>query len=67
MTEMGLRERLQVCHSRRRLAIQALEAFHERLLTTVRECPIRDATEWLAGLEHVRTLLQGEEGSHVRS
>jgi hypothetical protein len=65
VTEMRLRERLQLCHSRRRLALQALEAFHERLLTAVRECPIRDATELLAGIEHIRTLLQGEEGSHV--
>jgi hypothetical protein len=64
MTEIRLRQRLQLCHSRRRLAIQALETFHERLLAAVRECPIRDATELLAGVEHIRRLLQGEEVGH---
>jgi hypothetical protein len=66
MIETQLRNRLQACESRVRLAIQALDAYAAYLRQLMLALPIHDAAEVLSRLDRIRTLLSDEEGSDVR-
>jgi hypothetical protein len=63
MTEARLRERLQACQSRTRLALQAVDAYAAFLgqLLLAQPIPIHDAAEVLSRLDRIRTVLADKE------
>jgi hypothetical protein len=60
-----LREQLQACQSRNRLALQSLRWLHKRLQVVATDIiPLEDLGEILLRIDHIHTLLSGEEGRH---
>jgi hypothetical protein len=60
--DASLRQELQRCQSRIRLAQQALAVFRERFIPLAMGLPIIDVTELLSYLERAENLLAGVEG-----
>jgi hypothetical protein len=61
MAETQLRIALQRCHSRTRLALQALDLYRTRLAQLAGPLPIVDAAELVSLADGIRDLLTGEE------
>jgi hypothetical protein len=61
MAERQLRIALQCCHSRTRMALQALDLYRARLLQLAGPLPIVDACELISLADGIRDLLTGEE------
>jgi hypothetical protein len=56
-----LREKLQACESRQRMAARALDGARESLVHVLMSAPIVDAAPVLARLDRIITLLSGED------
>jgi hypothetical protein len=63
MTKARLRERLQACESRTRLALQAIDAYATLLAQLMLALPIHDAAEVLTRLDAICTVLSDGEVS----
>jgi len=66
MAEADLRIALQRCHSRTRLALQALDRYRARLCQLAGPLPIANAAELVSLADGIRDLLTGEEVPEVK-